>query len=173
MGAKTHIVSFSDEINNVKMSESLESGFKFDMDKYLKIAKINGVSSLKDIVNINKDDLENRAPYGQDLLEKSLANKMSLDEYKNLVASNKNIASKEIDSILKNADVIVSLSNQAATAYAPAGYPALTVPAGYKSNGEPIGITFVGSKFEEGKLLKIANVYEDNTKYRKDPNLKY
>jgi len=143
MGAKTHIVSFSDEINNVKMSESLEAGFKFDMDKYLKIAKINGVSSLKDIVNINKDDLENRAPYGQDLLEKSLANKMSLDEYKNLANSNKKIASKEIDSILKNADVIVSLSNQAATAYAPAGYPALTVPAGYKSNGEPIGITFL------------------------------
>lgn len=173
MGAKTHIVSFSDEINNVKMSESLEAGFKFDMDKYLKIAKINDVSSLKDIVNINKDDLENRAPYGQDLLEKSLANKMSLDEYKNLVESNKKIASKEIDNILKNADIIVSLSNQAAMAYAPAGYPALTVPAGYKSNGEPIGITFVGSKFEEGKLLKIANVYENNTKYRKDPNLKY
>lgn len=173
MGAKTHIVSFSDEINNVKMSESLEAGFKFDMDKYLKIAKINGVSSLKDIVNINKDDLENRAPYGQDLLEKSLANKMSLDEYKNLVESNKKIASKEIDNILKNADIIVSLSNQAAMAYAPAGYPALTVPSGYKSNGEPIGITFVGSKFEEGKLLKIANVYENNTKYRKDPNLKY
>lgn len=173
MGAKTHIVSFSDEINNVKMSESLEAGFKFDMDKYLKIAKINGVSSLKDIVNINKDDLENRAPYGQDLLEKSLANKMSLDEYKNLVESNKKIASKEIDNILKNADIIVSLSNQATMAYAPAGYPALTVPAGYKSNGEPIGITFVGSKFEEGKLLKIANVYENNTKYRKDPNLKY
>lgn len=172
MGAKTHIVSFSDEINNVKMSESLEAGFKFDMDKYLKIAKINGVSSLKDIVNINKDNLENRAPYGQDLLEKSLANKMSLDEYKNLVESNKKIASKEIDNILKNADIIVSLSNQAAMAYAPAGYPALTVPAGYKSNGEPIGITFVGSTFEEGKLLKIANVYENKTKYRKDPILK-
>lgn len=83
------------------------------------------------------------------------------------------ICSKNLDSILKNADVIVYLSNQAATAYAPAGYPALTVPAVYKSSGEPIGITFVGSKFEEGKLLKIANVYENNTKYRKDPNLKY
>lgn len=173
MGAKTHIVSFSNEVNNIKMSESLEAGFKFDIDKYLKTAKVNGVNSLKDIVDINKEDLENRAPYGQDLLEKSLSNKMSSEEYKNLVESNKNIASKEIDSILKNADVIVSLSNQAATAYAPAGYPALTVPAGYKSNGEPIGITFVGSKFEEGKLLKIANVYENNTKYRKDPNLKY
>lgn len=173
MGTQTQIVSFSDEVNNIKMSEALEAGFKFDIDKYLKTAKVNGVNSLKDIVDINKVDLENRAPYGQDLLEKSLSNKMTSEEYKNLVESNKNLASKEIDSILKNADVIVSLSNQAATAYAPAGYPALTVPAGYKNSGEPIGITFVGSKFEEGKLLKIANVYENNTKHRKDPNLKY
>jgi amidase len=173
MGNQTQIVSFSDEVTNIKMSEALEAGFKFDIAKYLKTAKVNGVNSLNDIVYINKEDLENRAPYGQDLLEKSLSNKMTYEEYKNLVESNKNIASKEIDSILKNADVIVSLSNQAATAYAPAGYPALTVPAGYKSSGEPIGITFVGSKFEEGKLLKIANVYETNTKYRKDPNLKY
>lgn len=173
MGTQTQMVSFSDEVNNIKMSEALEAGFKFDIAKYLKIAKVNGINSLKDIVDINKEDLENRAPYGQDLLEKSLANKMTSEEYKNLVESNKNIASKEIDSILKNADVIVSLSNQAATAYAPAGYPAITVPAGYKISGEPIGITFVGSKFEEGKLLKIANVYENNTKYRKDPNLKY
>ncbi|OSB08053.1 hypothetical protein B2H97_15810 [Paraclostridium bifermentans] len=173
MGSQTQTVSFSNEINNIKMSEALEAGFKFDIAKYLKIAKVNGVNGLKDIIDINKGDLENRAPYGQDLLEKSLSNKMTSEEYKNLVESNKKIASNEINSILKNADVIVSLSNQAATAYAPAGYPALTVPAGYKSSGEPIGITFVGSKFEEGKLLKIANVYENNTKYRKDPNLKY
>lgn len=126
MGAQTQTVSFSHEINNIKMSEALEAGFKFDIAKYLKIAKVNGVNSLKDIIDINKDDIENRAPYGQDLLEKSLSNKMTPEEYKNLVESNKNIDSKEIDSILKNADVIVSLSNQAATAYAPAGYPALT-----------------------------------------------
>lgn len=172
MGAQVKIVSFSDNINKVNMNEALEAGFKFDIDKYLKIAKVDGVNSLQDIIDINKQDLENRAPYGQDLLEKSLENKTTPEEYKNIIESNKKIASKEIDTILKNADVIVSLSNQAATAYAPAGYPALTVPAGYKSSGEPIGITFVGSMFEEGKLLNIANVYEDTTQYRKNPSLK-
>ena len=171
MDAQVQIVSFSDDLNKVKMSEALEAGFKFDIDKYLKIAKVDGVNSLHDIIDINKQDLENRAPYGQDLLEKSLENKTTPEEYKNIIESNKKIASKEIDTILKNADVIVSLSNQAATAYAPAGYPALTVPAGYKSSGEPIGITFVGSMFEEGKLLNIANIYEDATKYRKNPSL--
>lgn len=172
MGAQVKIVSFSDNINKVKMNEALEAGFKFDIDKYLKIAKVDGVNSLQDIIDINKQDLENRAPYGQDLLEKSLENKTTPEEYKNIIESNKKIASKEIDTILKNADVIVSLSNQAATAYAPAGYPALTVPAGYKSSGEPIGITFVGSMFEEGKLFNIANIYEDDTQYRKNPSLK-
>ncbi|WP_281440643.1 amidase family protein [Paraclostridium bifermentans] len=172
MGAQVKIVSFSDNINKVKMNEALEAGFKFDIDKYLKIAKVDGVNSLQDIIDINKQYLENRAPYGQDLLEKSLENKTTPEEYKNIIESNKKIASKEIDTILKSSDVIVSLSNQAATAYAPAGYPALTVPAGYKSNGEPVGITFVGSMFEEGKLFNIANIYEDDTQYRKNPSLK-
>lgn len=172
MGAQVKIVSFSDNINKVKMNEALEAGFKFDIDKYLKIAKVDGVNSLQDIIDINKQDLENRAPYGQDLLEKSLENKTTPEEYNKLIESNKKIASKEIDTILKSSDVIVSLSNQAAIAYAPAGYPALTVPAGYKSNGEPVGITFVGSMFEEGKLFNIANIYEDDTQYRKNPSLK-
>ncbi|EQK40283.1 amidase family protein [[Clostridium] bifermentans ATCC 638] len=172
MGAQVKIVSFSDNINKVKMNEALEAGFKFDIDKYLKIAKVDGVNSLQDIIDINKQDLENRAPYGQDLLEKSLENKTTPEEYNKLIESNKKIASKEIDTILKSSDVIVSLSNQAAIAYAPAGYPALTVPAGYKSNGEPVGITFVGSMFEEGKLFNIANIYEGDTQYRKNPSLK-
>lgn len=172
MGAQVKIVSFSDNINKVKMNEALETGFKFDIDKYLKIAKVDGVNSLQDIIDINKQDLENRAPYGQDLLEKSLENKTTPEEYNKLIESNKKIASKEIDTILKSSDVIVSLSNQAAIAYAPAGYPALTVPAGYKSNGEPVGITFVGSRFEEGKLFNIANIYEGDTQYRKNPSLK-
>lgn len=172
MGAKVIETKFSDEANNIEMSKALEVGFKYDINKYLEMAKVKGINELKDIVEFNKKDLDNRAPYGQELLENSLEDKTSIEEYEKLINKNREKASKVIDDVLKNADVIISLSNQTSMVYAPAGYPALTVPAGYKTTGEPIGVTFVGSKFQEGKLIKIANIYEDNTKHRKDPNLK-
>lgn len=172
MGAVVTKTAFSKEVTDIDMSKALEVGFKYDINKYLKIAKVQGINNLNDIVEFNKKDLDNRAPYGQELLEKSLEDKTTIEEYEKLINNNREKAGKEIDDVLKNADVIVSLSNQISQVYAPAGYPALTVPAGYKSTGEPIGVTFVGSKFQEGKLIKIANVYEDNTKHRKEPNLK-
>jgi len=172
MGAVVTKTAFSKEVTDIDMSKALEVGFKYDINKYLKIAKVQGINNLNDIVEFNKKDLVNRAPYGQELLEKSLEDKTTIEEYEKLINNNREKAGKEIDDVLKNADVIVSLSNQISQVYAPAGYPALTVPAGYKSTGEPIGVTFVGSKFQEGKLIKIANVYEDNTKHRKEPNLK-
>lgn len=172
MGAVVTKTAFSDKVNDIDMSKALEVGFKYDINKYLKIAKVQGINNLNDIVEFNKKDLDNRAPYGQELLEKSLEDKTTIEEYEKLINNNREKAGKAIDDVLKNADVIVSLSNQISQVYAPAGYPALTVPAGYKSTGEPIGVTFVGSKFQEGKLIKIANVYEDNTKHRKEPNLK-
>lgn len=172
MGAKVIETKFSDEANNIEMSKALEVGFKYDINKYLEMAKVKGINELKDIVEFNKKDLDNRAPYGQELLENSLEDKTSIEEYEKLINKNREKASKVIDDVLKNADVIISLSNQTSMVYAPAGYPALTVPAGYKTTGELIGVTFVGSKFQEGKLIKIANIYEDNTKHRKDPNLK-
>lgn len=171
MGAKVTNTAFSKESNSIEMGKALEVGFKYDINKYLKVAKVNGINNLNDIIEFNKKDLENRAPFGQDLLEKSLEDKTSIEDYKKLIDKNKEAGSKEIDGILKDADVIVSLSNQAASLYAPAGYPALTVPTGYKSTGEPIGVTFVASKFQDGKLIEIANIYENNTKHRKEPNL--
>lgn len=171
MGAKVTNTAFSKESNSIEMGKALEVGFKYDINKYLKVAKVNGINNLNDIIEFNKKDLENRAPFGQDLLEKSLEDKTSIEDYKKLIDKNKEAGSKEIDGILKDADVIVSLSNQAASLYAPAGYPALTVPTGYKSTGESIGVTFVASKFQDGKLIEIANIYENNTKHRKEPNL--
>ncbi len=172
MGAQVIKTEFSDEVLKIEMSKALEIGFKYDVNKYLEIAKVNGVNNLNDIVEFNKKDLANRAPYGQDLLEKSLQEKTSIEDYKKLINKNREKSSKIIDDILKDADIIVSLSNQASIAYAPAGYPAITVPAGYKSNKEPIGVTFVGSKFQDGKLINIAYIYEKNTKHRVEPILK-
>jgi aspartyl-tRNA(Asn)/glutamyl-tRNA(Gln) amidotransferase subunit A len=43
-----------------------------------------------------------------------------------------------------------------------AGIPAISIPCGLSSQGLPIGMQIIGKHFDEGKLLKIASVYEKN-----------
>ena len=51
------------------------------------------------------------------------------------------------------------------------GYPAITVPAGYSSDGLPIGLQIVAKPWEEGKLIGIGHDFEQTTKVRKAPKL--
>src|SRR5439155_22222149 len=54
------------------------------------------------------------------------------------------------------------------TVTAVAGYPHITVPAGYVA-GLPIGISFFGRAWSEPTLIKIAYAYEQATKHRQAP----
>ena len=49
-----------------------------------------------------------------------------------------------------------------------AGYPHITVPAGY-IGGLPVGISFVGRAWSEPTLIKLAYAYEQATKHRRPP----
>ena len=49
-----------------------------------------------------------------------------------------------------------------------AGYPHITVPAGFAS-GLPVGISFFGRAWSEPKLIKLAYAFERTTKARKAP----
>ncbi len=54
-----------------------------------------------------------------------------------------------------------------------AGYPVLTVPAGYGTGGagrNPIGVTFVGAAGSEAKLLAAGYAYEQATNVRLAPS---
>ena len=54
------------------------------------------------------------------------------------------------------------------TPAAVAGYPAVTVPAGFV--GElPVGISFFGRAWSEAKLLSLAYAFEQATKQRRPP----
>jgi len=57
-------------------------------------------------------------------------------------------------------------SSQAAVA----GYPNITVPAGYVQ-GLPAGMSFFGPAFSEPVLIKIAYAFEQATKARRLPKL--
>ena len=58
----------------------------------------------------------------------------------------------------------VSSSSLAAVA----GYPNITVPAGFERE-LPLGISFFGKAFTEGTLIKLAYAFEQATKVRRKP----
>ena len=45
----------------------------------------------------------------------------------------------------------------------------MTVPAGFTSDGLPIGITFFGRPYSEPTLLRLAYSYEQATHHRMPP----
>jgi len=49
-----------------------------------------------------------------------------------------------------------------------AGYPHVTVPAGFVS-GLPVGVSFYGGPWTEPKLIRIAYAYEQATHHRAMP----
>ena len=66
-------------------------------------------------------------------------------------------------------DLLVSLSNLHSESYATAGYPAITVPLGLGRDGISNGVTFIGRRGADAKLLACAYAFEQATRYRVDP----
>ena len=52
-----------------------------------------------------------------------------------------------------------------------AGYPHITVPMG-DIHGLPVGLSFIASAYEEGKIIGLAYAYEQASKNRKVPHFK-
>ena len=49
------------------------------------------------------------------------------------------------------------------------GFPALTVPAGFTTDGLPVGLEFLGRPFTEAVLLRLGYAYEQGTQRREPP----
>ncbi len=54
------------------------------------------------------------------------------------------------------------------TPAAVAGYPSITVPAGFV-RGLPVGISFIGKPWSEARLIALAYAYEQATRHRRPP----
>lgn len=53
------------------------------------------------------------------------------------------------------------------------GKPALSVPCGFDDNGLPVGIQLIGNSFEEKRLFRIGNAYQESVSFhRQSPILK-
>lgn len=171
LGAEVVEVEFQDNME-VDMMSVLNYGIVYDVATFLNHPDVNSpFKSLSEILEYNKEDAENRIPYGAQLHEDALKNVISKEKYEEVVANNRKYTSEDIDNTLRDNDIIaiVSFSNTLSGIYAPATYPALTVPAGYNEDGEPLGVTFVGSLNDDVKLLNIGYCYEQATHHRKMP----
>jgi Asp-tRNA(Asn)/Glu-tRNA(Gln) amidotransferase A subunit family amidase len=51
-----------------------------------------------------------------------------------------------------------------------AGLPAISIPCGFDGKGLPIGVQLIGKAFDEGTILKVADVLEKELKINNLPN---
>ena len=162
--------------------------FKNDLNLYL--AKRNGASkSLADCIQFNAQHRTQEMPYfEQELMEQAQAKgDLTQKEYLDALETNLRTSRTEgIDAILnKNQlDAIVAPTGAPAgltdlvngdsggggcsSPAAVAGYPHITVPAGFIF-GLPVGISFFGTAWTEPKLLKIAYAFEQANGARRPP----
>ncbi|RIV25219.1 amidase [Fibrisoma montanum] len=127
--------------------------------------------SVADILAYNKQDSTRRMPYGQGRIAGVTKTTTTDEDMVKLRASIRKSGVSYFEKPMQQhrLDVILSINNRSAGQAAAANYPCLTVPMGYKPNGEPIGMTFIARPFEEDKLLKIGYAFEQATKARRIP----
>lgn len=160
-------VELPSEAYTSDMMSVLKYGMKHDLNAFLSHEDvITSVKSLDDVIEFNQND-PSYMPFGQALLEGASA--FESKDIQAIIDNNKFVTRQGIDQILEayNLDALLSMSNQLSGVYAPAGYPAITLPAGYKSDGEPYGLTLVGSYLDDQKLINMAYAFEQNYNKRK------
>jgi len=167
--------------------------FKADLNKYLTwLGAASPVHSLKDVIAFNDAHRDQEMPYfGQEIM--AMAEKkgpLTSATYTAALARNHQMArTLGVDAVMTKFTLdalvaptggpawltdIVNGDSSAANAASPstvtsvAGYPHITVPAGY-IRGLPVGISFFGRAWSEATLIKLAYAYEQATKHRRPP----
>ncbi|MBV9495363.1 MAG: amidase [Acidobacteria bacterium] len=159
--------------------------FKADLNKYLEPLKL----TLADLIKFNEEHREQEMKYfGQEIFEQAQKKGPLTDAaYKKALAKNHRLSRTEgIDATLKKykVDALVAptggpvwptdlingdhFTGGFSTASAVAGYPHITVPAGF-AYGLPIGISFFAGAWSEPTLIKFAYAFEQMTRARRAP----
>lgn len=167
--------------------------FKADLNAFLATVDPGlGIRTMEDVIRFNDENRVRSMPFfGQEIFLQAVK-KDGLDSKgyqdalaKNLKASredgiDKALAKDRLDAILAptggpawlidlvNGDSFSGVSSSQPPAVA--GYPAITVPAGFIS-GLPVGMTLMGPSWSEAALIKYAYAFEQATKHRKAPAL--
>lgn len=164
--------------------------FKHDINRYLaRRGNTVNVHSLKGLIRFNHEHhAEELRYFNQDIfLMAEAKGPLTAAAYRTALANDRrNSRQQGIDLVMNqhNLDALIVPTNAPAwptdlvdgdhfldgssTPAAVAGYPAITVPAGYIFE-LPIGITFFGRAYSEPTLIKLASGFEFQTRVRHAP----
>ncbi len=183
----------------------METEFKHGVAAYLatRIAadgEIPQPRTLADLIRFNKENAERElALFGQERFERSQARgPLDGEEYVEALATGRRLAGAEgLDAVLDEHELDALIAPTGGPAWpldpeagdavhggssrcaAVAGYPLVTVPAGFVPQGTergagkdlPIGLTFMGRAWSEPVLIRLAYAFEQVTQARRPPEL--
>jgi len=162
--------------------------FKRDLNAYLATRTGVPVSSLADVIQFNLDHADEELIYfGQEFLELAELEIFSEAEYMQALATGPRLAGPDgIDAALAANDLNALVAFTGSPAWpidlvngdhfltasshwaAVSGYANITVPGGF-SFGLPVGINFIGGRWSEPTLIKLASGFEAATQHRLAP----
>jgi amidase len=163
--------------------------FKHDINAYLAARPGNHPKDLAGLIAFNNAHADEELQFfGQEIFEQAQAT--SGDEtdptYRQQRETATGLQRRAIDETLAadHLDAIMAATNSPAwvttlgkgdafsvgssSPAAVAGYPSITVPAGF-SGPLPVGVSFIGSRFGEANLVKLAFAFEKGTRVRQPP----
>jgi len=166
--------------------------FKADLNRYLAALDASArVHSMADVIKFNEAHAALMMPYfGQEhMLEAQARGPLTSAKYRKALTDGRRMMRADgIDAIMKKHRLdalvvpsggpawLIDLVNgdaanwdvESTTPAAVAGYPHITVPAGYIF-GLPVGLSFFGRAWHEPTLLRLAYAFEQATQIRKPP----
>ncbi|RZJ16398.1 MAG: amidase, partial [Brevundimonas sp.] len=170
----------------------LMTELKADLNTYLASTDPAQVTTrtLADVIAFNRAEPRELALFGQDLFETAEATK-GLDDPAYVAAREtaQRLAGVEgIDRLLREHRVVALIAPTTGPAWsidvvngdhylgaasqlaAVAGYPHLTVPMG-QVQGLPVGMSFIGAKWDDARILSLGHAFEQLTRARVEPGL--
>ncbi len=182
-------VAHAKEISDTE-TEVLLYEFRADLDAYLAAQGPTAhVRSLAGVIAFNEAHADRVMPYfGQELMHMAgEKGPLTEEKYLRALATNHRLARTEgldatlaqnsLDAILEPSGGPAWLTDYIAGDHhtggnsspaAVAGYPSITVPAGY-AHGLPIGLTFTGAAWSEPALIQYTYAFEQATHVRQPP----
>jgi amidase len=170
-------------------STVLEYEFKADVAAYLATRQGPAPRTLSDLIAFNEEHAEQEMPYfGQEkFLDAEARGPLTDQIYLDALATSHRLSRDEgIDAVMNQYDLdaliapttspspVIDLVNgdnrlgHSCQPTAMAGYPAITVPAGFVME-LPVGLTFMGRAFSEPTLIRLAYAFEQATRARRPP----
>lgn len=148
--------------------------FRRDLNRYLRSLDPSlPVHNLKDIIAFDEARPGEMLRYGHTLLLAAQATGgVGTAAYQRARSEDLRLAKDEgLDPTFARhgLDALVFPGTYGVAIGAKAGYPSITVPAGYTDDGLPVGLTFLGPAWSEPALIRLAHDFEQRMAARRPP----